>query len=29
MVKAHGFIEIAEKLQGLKEGEIVEVTLFD
>jgi len=29
MVKAHGFIEIAEKLQGLKEGEIVEVRLFD
>jgi molybdopterin molybdotransferase len=29
MVKAHGFIEIAEKLQGLKEGEIVEVKLFD
>jgi len=29
MVKAHGFIEIAEKLQGLKEGEIVEVNLFD
>lgn len=29
MVKAHGYIEIAEKQQGLKEGEIVEVTLFD
>jgi molybdopterin molybdotransferase len=29
MVKAHGYIEIAEKLQGLKEGEIVEVRLFD
>jgi len=29
MVKAHGYIEIAEKLQGLKEGEIVEVVLFD
>ncbi len=29
MVKAHGFIEIAEKLQGLKEGEMVEVKLFD
>jgi len=29
MVKAHGFIEIIEKLQGLKEGEIVEVKLFD
>jgi len=29
MVKAHGYIEIAEKLQGLKEGEIVEVKLFD
>jgi molybdopterin molybdotransferase len=29
MVKAHGFIKIAEKLQGLKEGEIVEVKLFD
>jgi molybdopterin molybdotransferase len=29
LVKAHGFIEIAEKLQGLKEGEIVEVKLFD
>ena len=29
MVKAHGFIEIAEKLQGLKDGEIVEVRLFD
>ena len=29
MVKAHGFIEIEEKLQGLKEGEIVEVKLFD
>jgi len=29
MVKAHGFIEIAEKLQGVKEGEIVEVKLFD
>ncbi|MFC1845233.1 gephyrin-like molybdotransferase Glp [Thermodesulfobacteriota bacterium] len=29
MVKSHGFIEIAEKLQGLKEGEIVEVRLFD
>ena len=29
MVKAHGFIEIAEKLQGLKQGELVEVRLFD
>ena len=29
LVKAHGYIEIAEKLQGLKEGEIVEVVLFD
>jgi molybdopterin molybdotransferase len=29
MVKAHGYIEIAEKLQGLKEGELVEVKLFD
>ena len=29
MVKADGFIEISEKLQGLKEGEIVEVKLFD
>ena len=29
MVKANGYIEIAEKLQGLKEGEIVEVRLFD
>jgi molybdopterin molybdotransferase len=29
MVKAHGFIEIAEKLQGLREGELVEVRLFD
>jgi molybdopterin molybdotransferase len=29
MVKAHGYIEIAEKLQGMKEGEIVEVKLFD
>ncbi|MBW2467551.1 MAG: molybdopterin molybdenumtransferase MoeA, partial [Deltaproteobacteria bacterium] len=29
MVKANGFIEIEEKLQGLKEGEIVEVKLFD
>jgi len=29
MVKAHGYIEIAEKLQGLKEGELVEVVLFD
>lgn len=29
MVKAHGFIKIQEKLQGLKEGEIVEVMLFD
>jgi molybdopterin molybdotransferase len=29
MVKASGFIEIAEKMQGLKEGEPVEVTLFD
>ena len=29
MVKAHGYIEIAEKLQGLKEGESVEVRLFD
>jgi len=29
MVKAHGFIEVEEKLQGLKEGEIVEVKLFD
>jgi len=29
MVKAHGYIEIEEKLQGLKEGEIVEVNLYD
>ena len=29
MVKAHGFIVIAEKLQGIKEGELVEVMLFD
>lgn len=29
MVRAHGFIEIAEELQGLKAGEIVEVRLFD
>jgi len=29
MVKSHGFIEIKEKLQGVKEGEIVEVKLFD
>jgi molybdopterin molybdotransferase len=29
MVKAHGYIEIAEKLQGLKEGTMVEVKLFD
>ncbi len=29
MVKAHGYVEIAEKLQGLKEGELVEVVLFD
>jgi molybdopterin molybdotransferase len=29
MVKAHGFIEIAEKLQGLRQGEFVEVKLFD
>ena len=29
MVKAHGYVEIAEKLQGLKEGELVEVKLFD
>ncbi len=29
MVKAHGFIEIKEKLQGLKEGDIVKVKLFD
>jgi len=29
MVKAHGYVEIAEKLQGLKEGEMVEVRLFD
>jgi molybdopterin molybdotransferase len=29
MVKAHGYIVIAEKLQGLKEGELVEVVLFD
>jgi len=29
MVKAHGFIEIEEKLQGLKQGELVEVRLFD
>lgn len=28
LVKAHGFIEIAEKLQGLTEGEMVEVRLF-
>jgi molybdopterin molybdotransferase len=28
-VKADGYFEIAEKLQGLKEGEIVEVKLFD
>ena len=29
MVKAHGYLEIAEKRQGLTEGEIVEVRLFD
>jgi molybdopterin molybdotransferase len=29
MVRAHGYIEIAEKLQGLKAGELVEVVLFD
>jgi molybdopterin molybdotransferase len=29
MVKAHGFIEISEELQGLKEGVTVEVKLFD
>jgi molybdopterin molybdotransferase len=29
MVKAHGYLEIAEKRQGLKEGEIVQVRLFD
>lgn len=29
MVKAHGFIEIAEKLQGLRQGELVEVKLFE
>ena len=29
MVRAHGFIEIEEKLQGVKEGQIVEVKLFD
>jgi molybdopterin molybdotransferase len=29
MVRAHGFIVIEEKLQGLKEGELVEVKLFD
>jgi len=29
MVKAHGYIEIAETLQGLQDGEIVEVRLFD
>ena len=29
MVKAQGYIEIAETLQGLQEGEIVEVKLFD
>jgi len=29
MVKAQGYIEIAEKLQGIKEGEFVEVKLFD
>ena len=29
MVKAHGFIEIEEKLQGLKQGNLVEVKLFD
>jgi molybdopterin molybdotransferase len=29
MVRANGYIEISEKLQGLKEGEIVEVRLFD
>jgi molybdopterin molybdotransferase len=29
MVKANGYIEIAEKVQGLKEGEIVVVKLFD
>jgi len=29
MVKAHGYVVIAEKLQGLKEGTIVEVRLFD
>ncbi len=29
MVRAHGYVVIAEKLQGLKEGELVEVRLFD
>jgi len=29
MVKADGFLVIEEKLQGIKEGEIVEVMLFD
>jgi molybdopterin molybdotransferase len=29
MVRAHGYIVIAEELQGLKEGEMVEVRLFD
>jgi molybdopterin molybdotransferase len=29
MVKAQGYIEITETLQGLQEGEIVEVKLFD
>ena len=29
MVRANGFIEIAEKLQGLKEGDTVDVKLFD
>ena len=29
MVKAHGIIEIEEKIQGIKEGETVEVELFD
>jgi len=29
MVRAHGYIQIAEKLQGLKEGDTVKVTLFE
>lgn len=29
MVKAHGYLEIEEKLQGLHQGELVEIKLFD